>query len=74
MGTLDEKGGMPDPGQANLSVLQLGKNRGSPVAVTPLARKQSWQKNIRNEPMGTVSPDGRGLGFHEREMVGRKWV
>ena len=39
VGALNQKGGVANPSQANLPMLELGKNGGSSVAVAPFAGK-----------------------------------
>jgi hypothetical protein len=56
---LDEKRGVANPGEADLAVLELGKNRSGAVVMTPFGRKEGGEKNIGDETMGALLA-GRG--------------
>ena len=62
---LNEERGVADPGEADLAVLELGKNRSGAVVMTPFARKEGGEKNIGDEAVGALLA-GRGApGFQE---------
>lgn len=58
--TLNQKGGVPDPGDGNLSLPQFRKNGGSVGSVAPLAGKKSRKKNVGDEAVGSRTFSGMG--------------
>lgn len=71
MRPLDQKGGVTDPGQADLPMLQLGKNGGGTVAVTPFAGKKGGKKDIGDEAVRAPLARGRRFRFQERPSCPR---
>lgn len=60
MRSLDQKGGVADPGDGNLPLAKFGKNRGGAGAVPTFAGEKSWKKNIGDEAVGTWPFSGMG--------------
>ena len=46
MGSLNQKGGVADPGDADLACFKFGKDGGKMLACAPLARKKSREDDI----------------------------
>jgi len=55
MGSLDQERGVADPGDAELSRFEPGKNRGGTVAMAPSGGKKSGQKDIGDKAVGPTA-------------------
>ena len=64
VGTLDQKGSVPDPGDTDLAVLQFWKERRLAVVMAAFARKKGGKEYIGNKTMRLL-PAGMGyFRFH----------
>ena len=64
VGTLDQKGSVPDPGDTDLAMLQFWEERRLAVAMAAFARKKGGKKYIGNKTVRLL-PAGMGyLRFH----------
>lgn len=68
MRSLDQKGGVSNPGETDLPMFQLGKDRGSTMPMSTLSGKKGRQKHVRDEAVGTPFP-GRGGFIIQRKVI-----
>lgn len=64
VGALDEKGGVADPGDADLAGFEFGEDGGRSVAMAPLAGEKSGKEHVGDKTVRLLPARMGYLRFH----------